>query len=105
MGADGHTASLFPGSAALEERVLWVRANYAEKLRTHRHRLTLTFPILNAAAQIIFLVSGTGKADTLHRVLEGPALPEQFPAQGVRPMNGELSWFVDKAAAQLLQRR
>lgn len=101
MGADGHTASLFPGSPALEERALRVRANFVEKLRMHR--LTLTFPVLNAAAQIIFLVSGAEKAETLRQVLEGPARPEEFPAQRIQPVNGHLSWYVDQAAAKFLQ--
>lgn len=98
MGADGHTASLFPSSAALQERKLWVRANYSERLG--KHRITLTFPVLNAASEIIFLVSGEDKAETLWQVLEGR--PGIFPAQGVKPQNGLLSWFVDKGSARLL---
>jgi 6-phosphogluconolactonase len=98
MGADGHTASLFPGSAALTEQKLWVTLNYSPRLG--KHRLTLTYPVLNAAFEIIFLVSGADKAETLRQVLEGPA--GVFPAQGINPANGALSWFVDKAAARLL---
>jgi 6-phosphogluconolactonase len=98
MGADGHTASLFPQSAALTERRLWVVPNYSPRLG--KHRLTLTYPVLNAAAEIIFLVSGADKAETLRQVLEGP--PGIFPAQGISPASGTLSWFVDKAAAWLL---
>jgi len=100
MGADGHTASLFPASPALEEKTFWVRANPVEKLGTHR--MTLTLPVLNAAAQIVFLVSGTEKAETLRWVLKGPLQVEQLPAQGVRPVNGRVSWYVDEAAARLL---
>lgn len=100
MGADGHTASLFPASAALAEQVLWVRANYVEKLKTYR--LTLTLALLNAAGRIIFLVCGAEKVETLRRVLEGPFQPEQFCAQAVRPVNGQVSWYVDEAAAQFL---
>ena len=100
MGADGHTASLFPRSPALEEKTLWVRANPIEKLGTRR--MTLTFPVLNAAAQIVFLVSGAEKAETLRRVLKRPLQVEQLPAQGVRPVNGRVSWYVDEAAARLL---
>lgn len=100
MGPDGHTASLFPGTQALDERVLWVRPNYVEKLKVHR--LTMTLPVLNAAAHVIFLVSGEDKAEVLRRVLEGP--PGQFPAQGIQPVNGRLSWFVDESAAHLLSR-
>lgn len=100
MGADGHTASLFPRSPALEEKTLWVQASPIEKLGTRR--MTLTLPVLNAAAQIVFLVSGAEKAETLRRVLKGPLQLEQLPAQGVRPVNGRVNWYVDEAAARLL---
>lgn len=98
MGNDGHTASLFPGSAALGETRLWVAANYSPRLG--KFRLTLTYPVLNAAKEVIFLVSGGDKAETLRQVLEGP--PGKFPAQGVQPSSGHPTWFVDKAAARLL---
>jgi 6-phosphogluconolactonase len=100
MGADGHTASLFPRSPALGEQTVWVRANPVKKLGTWR--MTLTLPVLNAAVQIVFLVSGAEKAETLRRVLKGPLQVEQLPAQGVRPVNGRVSWYVDEAAARLL---
>ncbi len=100
MGADGHTASLLPGSPALVERKLWVRVNFVEKLGIPR--MTLTFPVLNAAAQVAFLVSGAEKAETLRRVLRGPLGPERLPAQAVRPVNGQVSWYVDEPAARLL---
>jgi len=98
MGPDGHTASLFPGTAALEEQKAWVRPNYVEKLKAHR--LTLTLPVLNAAANIIFLVAGADKADVLRAVLEGP--PGQYPAQRVQPAHGRLSWLLDESAAHRL---
>jgi 6-phosphogluconolactonase len=98
MGADGHTASLFPDTAALEEKVAWVRPNYVEKLKMHR--LTMTLPVLNAAAEVVFLISGAEKAEVLRQVLEGP--PGNFPAQCIQPVNGRLTWFVDEAAARLL---
>jgi 6-phosphogluconolactonase len=98
MGPDGHTASLFPGSAALDERTAWVAPNFAPKLNSFR--LTLTFPVLNAAAHVIFLVAGADKAETLRQVLEGPA--GQFPAQRIQPTSGRLSWFLDQSAAKLL---
>jgi 6-phosphogluconolactonase len=100
MGDDGHTASLFPLSPALAERKLWVCSNYSPRLG--KHRLTLTYPVLNAAAQIIFLVSGDDKAETLRQVLEGP--PGIYPVQGISPEKGSLSWFADRAAARLLTR-
>jgi 6-phosphogluconolactonase len=98
MGPDGHTASLFPGSAALDEQTAWVVPNYVGTLQAFR--LTLTLPVLNAAAHVIFMVTGEDKAATLREVLEGP--PERFPAQRVQPARGRVSWFVDKGAARLL---
>lgn len=99
MGPDGHTASLFPGSEALDEQVLWVRPNYLEKLKMHR--LTLTLPVLNAAAEVAFLIAGADKAQTLRQVLEGA--PGQLPAQKVQPVKGNVTWFVDEAAGRLLR--
>jgi 6-phosphogluconolactonase len=101
MGPDGHTASLFPGSPALAEREKWVCANFVEKF--HTNRVTLTYPVLNAAREIIFLVAGDGKAETLRQVLEGPNEPEHFPSQGIRPVDGRLTWYVDVAVARLLK--
>ena len=98
MGPDGHTASLFPGTAALQEKVAWVVPNYVEKLDTFR--MTLTLPVLNAAGHIIFMVTGADKAATLHEVLEGE--PGQFPAQLIQPGRGKLSWFLDGGAAGML---
>jgi 6-phosphogluconolactonase len=100
MGSDGHTASLFPGSPALTERELWVRPNYSERLKSFR--LTLTYPVLNAAAQVIFLIAGADKAETLRDVFAGIQREPGFPAQGVQPSNGRLSWYLDQAAARLL---
>jgi 6-phosphogluconolactonase len=98
MGPDGHTASLFPGTAALEEETAWVCPNYVEKLKMHR--LTMTFRLLNAAANLVFLVAGADKAEVVRQVVEGS--PGQFPAQRVHPVEGRLSWFLDEAAAHLL---
>ncbi len=102
MGADGHTASLFPGAPALAERVRLAVAVFA----THRGswRVTLTYPALNAAALAVFLVSGSGKAETLRAVLEGPQRPADLPAQAVRPTSGRLLWLADADAARLLSR-
>ncbi len=99
MGPDGHTASLFPGSAALDEQTAWVVPNYVGTLQAFR--LTLTLPVLNAAAHVIFMVTGADKAATLCEVLESP--PGRFPAQRIQPARGRVSWFVDKGAAQLLR--
>jgi len=101
MGPDGHTASLFPGSAALNERTAWVVPNFAPKFNSFR--LTLTLPVLNTAAHVIFLVAGADKAETLREVLEGPK--GQFPAQLVQPATGRLSWLLDESAAHLLKKQ
>ena len=98
LGPDGHTASLFPGTPALEEQNLWVRPNPVARLGMNR--LTMTLPLLNAAAHVIFLVAGADKAGSLNQVLEGP--PGELPAQRVQPLEGSLSWFVDEAAARKL---
>jgi 6-phosphogluconolactonase len=97
MGPDGHTASLFPGTAGLKERSRWVIANWVEKLKTSR--LSLTLSILNAARYAAFLVSGTDKAPALKSVLEGNVPGEQYPAKLVQPADGKLIWFLDRAAA------
>ncbi len=100
MGPDGHTASLFPGTAALHERTRLVVANWVEKFSTDR--ITLTPPVLNNAARIIFLVGGEEKAETLRAVLQGEQQPERFPAQLISPTQGTLLWLVDRSAARLL---
>ncbi len=97
LGTDGHTASLFPYSEALQETKRWVAPNYIPALKANR--LTLTAPILNRTALILFLVSGVEKAAALQAVLEGPPDPERFPAQLIRPVAGRLVWLVDQAAA------
>jgi 6-phosphogluconolactonase len=101
LGPDGHTASLFPGTAALREKARIFIANWVEKLKTHR--LTLTFPVLNAGRTVAFLVSGTDKATVLRTVLEdSSASGEQYPAKLVKPSDGQLIWFLDRAAASAL---
>jgi 6-phosphogluconolactonase len=98
MGDDGHTASLFPGTAALEEEGRWVVANHVEKLQTDR--ITVTVPVLNHAREILFLIAGSGKAEILAQVFHGEK--NRFPIQLVRPVNGRRSWILDQAAARLL---
>jgi 6-phosphogluconolactonase len=100
LGPDGHTASLFPETAALQEKSRLVVANWVEKLKTNR--ITLTLPVLNAARCVAFLVSGTDKAAVLHEVLEGDAPAEKYPSKLVEPSDGKLIWFVDRAAASQL---
>jgi len=100
MGDDGHTASLFPGTAALEEKEKLVMANYVEKLNSYR--LTLTFPVINNAETIVFLVAGDNKAAALKEVIEGERAPSRLPSQSVQPVNGQLIWMIDEGAARLL---
>jgi 6-phosphogluconolactonase len=102
MGTDGHTASIVPGRAAVRERKRWV---VAEKVAlVPEWRLTLTPPVLGAAAHVAFLVSGADKAAMLHRVLDGPRKPYLLPAQSIAPADGVLDWLVDADAAARLQR-
>ncbi len=96
MGPDGHTASLFPGTDAVDERTRSVVAVHVEALDAWR--ITLTLPVINAARRVIFLVSGEAKAETLARVYAG----ELLPAALVEPVCGELTWLVDRAAASHL---
>ena len=101
LGSDGHTASLFPGTTALSERTRFAVANRVGKLNAER--ITLTAPVLNHAACVVFLVSGEDKAQALQAVIEGPRDPERLPAQLVAPGEGRLKWIVDRKAARLLQ--
>lgn len=102
LGDDGHTASLFPGTPAIHETARMVVANPVPKLGATR--LTLTPPIINAARRVVFLVGGAGKADMLHRVLDGPVDVGLMPSQVIRPESGAFLWLVDSAAAAQLER-
>jgi len=97
LGEDGHTASLFPGSAAVHEQTRWVMA--ARAGAASMWRITLTPAVINAAAEVLFLVSGGAKAGILRRVLEGTRRPQDLPAQAIAPSNGRVRWYVDTAAA------
>jgi len=102
MGEDGHTASLFPNTPALFEKERWVVAQEVSK--APRERITMTPPLINAAHFIIFLAAGPTKAKVLADVLQGPRNAKKWPAQLIRPLTGEVSWFVDRAAsASLIQ--
>jgi 6-phosphogluconolactonase len=100
MGPEGHTASLFPGTKGLKEERQLAVSNWVGKLYTDR--ITLTPPVLNNAAKVIFLVHGAEKAPALKAVLEGPYEPEQLPVQLIRPKNGRVLWLVDPTAAGML---
>jgi 6-phosphogluconolactonase len=100
MGDDGHTASLFPGTAALGEHTRWVVMNDVPQLKTRR--MTLTYPILNAAARVWVLIAGESKTARVAECIaaaERKDDPPRRPILGVRPTNGELIWFLDEAAA------
>jgi 6-phosphogluconolactonase len=99
IGEDGHTASLFPRTAALGVTDRLAVANPVPKLETTR--LTLTVPVLNAAREVRFLVAGAGKAKALAEILEGDADPREYPTKLVRPPGGP-TWMVDRAAAGAL---
>jgi 6-phosphogluconolactonase len=99
MGLDGHTGSLFPGSPVLKEVFRTVAAVHVTAAAIP-HRLTLTFPVLNAAARVIFLVSGAEKAKVMKSVLTDPG---SLPAGLVLPGEGQLLWMVDRAAAARLE--
>lgn len=100
MGADGHTASLFPYSQAVTERRRWVVGYTVARLG--KPRITMTPPLLNRAAEIRVLVTGPDKAAVLREALEGPREPERLPVQLVAPEAGRLIWLVDRAAAAKL---
>jgi 6-phosphogluconolactonase len=100
LGDDGHTASLFPGTRALQEQERWVIANYVPKFAAWR--LTLTAVAINAAAHVMFLVAGQSKAPILRDVIKGPRQPDRYPAQLVQPRNVPALWLADEAAASLL---
>lgn len=99
LGTDGHTASLFPNSQALKEQARLVVANWVEKFNAYR--ITFTYPLLNHAAEVLFLASGADKAQVVSVVLEGENSPP-FPAQKVRPTDGKLLWMLDQPAADRL---
>ena len=101
MGADGHTASLFPGTAALHVNDHIAVANYVDKFQSWR--ITLTADAINKARNIIFLVAGQDKAPALKEVNEGPPNPELYPSQLIEPYYGTLLWMIDEEAASLLK--
>ena len=101
MGDDGHTLSLFPGTAIIHEEKAWAKAYFLSA--QDMYRITLTKTIVNRAAHIAFLTTGAGKAHALKEVLKGDYNPDLYPSQEIKPVNGELHWFVDEAAAASLK--
>ena len=105
LGDDGHTASLFEGKDSLHVTDKWVTWSSPGVLPPLVDRITLTYPVLNATREVVFLVAGQKKADVLQEVLEGVPGFDQYPAAGVRPTEGTLTWLVDESAASRLRRR
>jgi 6-phosphogluconolactonase len=103
LGENGHTASLFPGTSALEEQQRWVAEVYLAE--EEQHRLTLTAEAINQASLVAFLVSGYDKAPILRNVLKEAQAPHNIPAQLIKPVDGGLLWLVDRDAASLLRQR
>ena len=102
MGPDGHTASIFPGTEALEETERWVIPVDVPSLGVKR--ITMTPPLINSAHFIIFMVTGGSKADVVADVLQGPRDTRRCPAQLIHPLTGEVIWFADRdASAKLIQ--
>jgi len=102
LGADGHTASMFPKTPAARETTRWVAEGRAPT--TPVRRMTMTMPLVNQSRHITVLVAGAEKAEALAGVVRGPRDPDQLPAQLLQPVSGELLWLVDQAASALLER-
>ena len=100
LGPDGHTASLFPGTRALEETILSSTANWVPKFR--EWRITLTYPLLDAARRVIFLVSGPEKAEPAAAIIQKKRSARELPAARVRPRRGSLLWLLDEDAGKNL---
>ncbi|HMH20487.1 MAG TPA: 6-phosphogluconolactonase [Puia sp.] len=96
MGDDGHTLSLFPGTPVVHEEKAWATAFFLKE--QDMYRITLTKTIVNRSARVAFLTTGAGKAHALREVLKGAYDPDLYPSQEIKPVDGELHWFVDKAA-------
>lgn len=102
MGDDGHTASLFPHTQALHELGRIAVANHVPQQPKLSHRITLTWPVINAAQDVFFMIEGADKAEPLGRVLTGPYDPETLPSQLIQPSNGRLAFLLDGPAAAKL---
>lgn len=100
LGTDGHTASLFPESPALEENVRWFIENWVEKFTAYR--LTLTFPVINNARFVLFLVAGADKAEIVRQIQNPDSAEIKYPAQLVNLTDGKLLWMFDEAAGAMI---
>ncbi|HZX73190.1 MAG TPA: 6-phosphogluconolactonase [Cyclobacteriaceae bacterium] len=100
LGENAHTASLFPGTPVIHEKLVGVRSVYVKE--DDMFRVSMTAPLINLSRSILFLVTGIKKAATLRNVLKAPYDPDKFPAQLIKPVDGELQWFTASNAALLL---
>jgi 6-phosphogluconolactonase len=97
LGDNSHTASLFPFTTVLHEQKALIKEVFVDEVKMYR--ITFTAPLINAARSILFLVYGSSKAEAVHHILEGEENMMAYPAQLIRPEDGELQWFMDEAAA------
>ena len=101
LGDNSHTASLFPHTAVLQEKKALVKEAFVKEV--NMYRITFTAPLINLAHSIAFLVYGKAKAEAVRHIMKDPLNIEEYPAQLVNPVNGELHWFLDEAAAALIK--
>jgi 6-phosphogluconolactonase len=102
LGDNAHTLSLFPGEEVIHEKNHWVKAVFVKEV--NMQRITLTAPVANLASNVAFIVSGQDKADAVSHVLLNDYIPDLYPAQVIKPVKGELYWFLDEAAAMRLNK-
>lgn len=102
LGDNAHTLSLFPGEDLIHERTCWVKSVFVREV--NMQRITLTAPVTNLSRAVAFLVAGEDKADAVSHVLLNEYAPDLYPAQVIKPVNGELYWFLDEAAALRLKK-
>jgi 6-phosphogluconolactonase len=100
LGENGHTASLFPGTPVIAEKTRLVKEVYVDEQKMYR--VTMTAGLINQARDIIFLLEGDGKAQVFKTILTAPYQPDTYPAQLIKPVDGNLYWFADKKAARLV---
>jgi 6-phosphogluconolactonase len=102
LGDNAHTLSLFPGEEVIHEKHHWVRSVFVKEI--NMQRITLTAPVVNLSKRIAFLVSGQDKAEAVSHILSDNYDPDLYPAQVIKPVNGELFWFLDEAAGKQIRK-
>jgi 6-phosphogluconolactonase len=102
LGDNSHTLSLFPGEEVIHEKDHWVRSVFVKEV--NMQRITLTAPVVNLSRRIAFLVSGQDKAEAVVHILSGNYNPDLYPAQVIKPVSGELFWFIDEGAAMKVKK-